>query len=49
MYEDFKLKRSFGLHGLYKHNSALEGLNNEWDYTINLFNLSHMMHNCSTI
>ena len=23
IYDDFKLKKPFGLHGLYKHNSAL--------------------------
>ena len=23
MYDDFKLKKTFGLHGLYKNNSAL--------------------------
>ena len=25
IYNDFELKKPFGLHGLYKHNSALQG------------------------
>ena len=33
MYDDFKVEKPFGLHGLYKHISAFQGLNRSTSQT----------------